>query len=269
MVLLDKAIPASQHNPFLKIKKARLLVQEMRRRTGISELAAEISAQAQGDGQLQWQLGVLCYRTNLQADAIHYFEKAHALIGDQPSLLYDMAVARFFSGDFENPELDLEKAIATAPQAAQALYLRATLRRQTPERNHIDDPPSAGCSRSFRQADDEASALYALSKELGDLGEHEKSFAALTTGAAKKRGTLRYDVADECAAMHAICDAYDAAAMAAPSAGHDEAGAIFIVGMPRSATTLAERLLVQSGVVTSAASCRTSPTWSAWPPSKR
>src|SRR5690606_491042 len=66
------------------------------------------------------------------------------------------------------------------------------------------------------------------------------------------RGTLRYDVAEECAAMRAICDAYDAAAMAAPGAGHDEAGAIFIVGMPRSGTTLAERLLVQSGVVTSA-----------------
>lgn len=210
-----------------------------------------MAAQAGDNGHLHWQLGDLCYKTNLQADAIRHFEKAHALIGDHPGLLYDMAVARFFSGDFERAELDLDRAIAVAPQAAQALYLRATLRRQTPERNHVEDIKRR-LQEGFRQADDEASALYALSKELGDLGEHENSFAALATGAAKKRGTLRYNVADECAAMRAICAAYDAAAMAAPSAGHDEEGAIFIVGMPRSGTTLAERLLVQSGIVTSA-----------------
>lgn len=249
--MIDKAISASQGNPFLKIKKTRLLAQQMRRRAGIPAFAAEVAAQAGDNGHLHWQLGDLCYKTNLQADAIRHFEKAHALIGDHPGLLYDMAVARFFSGDFERAELDLDRAIAVAPQAAQALYLRATLRRQTPERNHVEDIKRR-LQEGFRQADDEASALYALSKELGDLGEHENSFAALATGAAKKRGTLRYNVADECAAMRAICAAYDAAAMAAPSAGHDEEGAIFIVGMPRSGTTLAERLLVQSGIVTSA-----------------
>lgn len=251
LAMIDKAIAASHGNPLLKIRKARLLVQEMRQRAGIPTLAAEVAAQAGDDGHLHWQLGVLYYRTNLQADAIRHFEKAHALMGDHASLLYDMAVARFFSGDFERAELDLDKAIAAAPKAAQALYLRATLRRQTPERNHIEDLEHR-LQDGFRQADDEASALYALSKELADLGEHAKSFATLVAGAAKKRGTLRYNVADECAAMQAICDAYGASTMAAPSMGHDEEGAIFIVGMPRSGTTLAERLLVQSGTVTSA-----------------
>lgn len=251
LALVERAIAASGGNPFLKLKKGRLLVQKLRRRAGIPALVAEVAAVAGDDGQLHWQLGDLCYRTNLQADAIRHFERAHALVGDHPGLLYDMAVARFFSGDADGAEADLERTIAAAPQAAQALYLRATLRRQTPDRNHVDDLERR-LRGGFRQAEDEASALYALAKELEDLGEYDGSFAALAAGAAKKRRTLRYAVADEIAAMRAICDAYDATAMAAAGKGDEGTGAIFIVGMPRSGTTLAERLLVQSGTARSA-----------------
>jgi hypothetical protein len=100
--------------------------------------------------------------------------------------------------------------------------------------------------------DDEAAALYALGKELEDLGEHEKAFDAFAAGAAKKRSLIKYDVQAEIASLQAICDAYTVEAMAEPADGHDEDGAIFIVGMPRTGTTLAERILVQSGKVKAA-----------------
>ena len=100
--------------------------------------------------------------------------------------------------------------------------------------------------------DAEAAARYALAKELEDLGEHSHSFSALTAAAERKRGTLRYDIEGEVSAIEALLKAYDAAAMATPSEGHDDAGAIFIVGMPRTGTTLAERFLVQQGSVASA-----------------
>lgn len=246
----DRAISASGGDPFLKLKKGRLLGL-LRRRMEVPALAADVAAQADGNGNLLWQLGVLYQRNNLFADAISSFGKARKLIGDHPGLLYDLAVTRFFSGDFEQAEGDLDRMLAAAPQSGPAVYLRATLRRQTHERNHVEDLERR-LAAGFRRLDDEVAALYALAKELDDLGEHTKSFAALTAGAAKKRGVLQYDVKNECTALQAVCAAYTADVMAEPVAGHDGEGAIFIVGMPRTGTTLAERMLVQSGRVKAA-----------------
>src|SRR5690606_5323208 len=63
---------------------------------------------------------------------------------------------------------------------------------------------------------------------------------------------LDHDIAGECEAQAGIRAAYDHAAMAAPARGHAGAAPIFIVGMPRTGTTLVERMLVQGGHVRSA-----------------
>ena len=246
----DRAIAASGGNPFLKLKKARLLGL-MRRRAEVPALAADVAASADGNGPLLAELGTLYYRNNLQADAIAHLEKARALLGDNPRLLYTLATARFFSGDFEQAEQDIEKLLLAAPQTGHALYLRATLRKQTAEHNHVADLEDR-LKAGFAKPDDEAATLYALGKELEDLGEHGRAFDAIAAGAARKRPLMRYDVKAEIESLQAIRDAYTAEAMAAPVAGHDEEGAIFIVGMPRTGTTLAERLLVQSGKVAAA-----------------
>jgi hypothetical protein len=247
---MDRAIAASDGNPFLMVKKARLMGQ-VRQRAEVPRLAAEISAIAGNNGTLLWQLGTLYHRNNLQAEAIAHFGKARAIIGDHPGLLYESATARFFSGDFEGAEDDIERLLAVAGDFGPALYLRATLRKQTAARNHVEDLLRRIAS-GFGNPDDEAAALYALAKELEDLGQHDASFEALASGAARRRGLLRYDLAAELDSLRAIQQAYGVAAMSGATAGHDEAGAIFIVGMPRSGTTLVERTLVQSGQVRSA-----------------
>lgn len=247
---IDKAISTSGGDPFLKIKKARLLAM-MRRRYEVAELAAEIGTQAGKNGSVHWQVGGIYYRSNLQAQAIAHYETARSLLGDQPRLLYDLGVARFFSGDFERVENDLGRMLELAPQSGHALYLRATLRRQTPGRNHVDDLKRR-LERGFKEPVHEAAALYALGKELEDLGDHESSFAAFMAGSAKKRSTMRYRIEDEIASLRAVRETYTDKAMTRPGPGHEEEGAIFIVGMPRTGTTLVERMLVQTGKVTGA-----------------
>lgn len=248
--LISRAITASGGHPALKMKKARLLIQ-MRRRAEVETLLADIGAQAEGNGGLLWQVGSLQANCNLFEQAIALYEKARKLIGPEAGLLYDMAVSRFFSGDFEQAERDLDLMLTKAPQAGHALYLRATLKRQTRERNHSDEI-EARLKAGIEDPQQEASAYYALGKELEDLGESERSFAALLAGAAKKRSTLDYDVHAELASLRAVQQAYTAEVMANATTGHDGEGAIFIVGMPRTGTTLAERMLVQSGRVQSA-----------------
>lgn len=247
----DAAIDASGGDPALKMRKL-LLLSQMRRREEIPALARELSPALGDNAQLRWELGKLFYRSNQQDEAIEEYGRALAITGDQPGLLYDRATARFFSGDFENAERDLDRMLALVPDAGPAYYLRATLRKQTAERNHVEQLEKR-IGAGFPRAQDEAATLYALAKELEDLGEHERSFTALAGGASKLRSSMQhYDAAAERASLQAIQDAYDHEAMAGATAGCDEEGAIFIVGMPRSGTTLVERILSQSGRVVSA-----------------
>ncbi len=232
------------------IKKAWLLSQ-LRRRDEIPAIAAQIAGLAEGNGKLLWQLGKLYHHHNLQVEAIKQFERALPLVGDHPSLLYDLSIARFFSGDFAGAEHDLDRMLVVAPQAGPAMYLRAVLRRQGAQDNHVGHI-EAQLKAGIDRAADEAAALYALAKELEDLGEHQKSFSALEAGARKLRSTLRYDISAVSASLQEIQTTFDIDSMSTPGEGWNEAGAIFIVGMPRTGTTLAERMLLQSGEVKAA-----------------
>lgn len=243
---IDRAIQANP-DPQHKIKKAWLL-SRLLRRDEILPLADQVAAQAGDDRMLRWQLGKLYYHHNFLREAIGQYEQALAVGPDNPSWRYDLAIARFYAGDADNAEKDLNSVLRASPQAGSVIYLRSTLRRQQPDRNNVADIESRLTS-PFRTAEDEAGARYALAKELEDLGEHERAFASLLAGAKKKRSAIQYDASAFSRMTDEIRAAQNAAAMAVPVAGHDDAGAIFILGLPRTGTTLAERILLQSGRV--------------------
>lgn len=91
---------------------------------------------------------------------------------------------------------------------------------------------------------------YALGKALEDAGDHRAAFAAYAEGARIRRGQLRYD-ADR---MHAQCCAraamMDAAFFAARTeGGFPERGPVFIIGLPRSGSTLVEQIIASHSAV--------------------
>lgn len=233
----------------LKIKKAWLL-SRLLRRDEIASLAEEIAADPKVDALVFWQLGKLYNHHNLLPEAIGMYQKALAG-GENSSWRYDLAITRFYSGNFSEAEKDLDRVLLASGQSGSVIYLRSTLRKQRPDDNHVVDL-EARLKRGFARPEDEAGALYALAKEFEDLGEHEKSIDALLAGAQKKRSSIQYEMNGFRALMDEICSVQNAEALAAPNPGCEAAGAVFIVGMPRTGTTLTERLLLQSGKVKNA-----------------
>ncbi|WP_115047657.1 tetratricopeptide repeat-containing sulfotransferase family protein [Xanthomonas arboricola] len=233
----------------LLIKYASLLLQ-LRRRRQARRVAAQAQALAATDGAAWWRIGALYSGCHEVAAARDAYRHALTLLGEQPGLLYDLATMQFFGGEFDAAELTLERLLYLAPTTGDALYLRATLRRQTGQHNHLDDLRHRLTTLSEPSA--RAAGLYALSKELEDLGRHAESFETLTAAAACKRNTLQYDVASECAHIAQVRQAYGPDALRALQPGDAGEGAIFIVGLPRSGTTLLERLLIQRGGARSA-----------------
>jgi hypothetical protein len=164
----------------------------------------------------------------------------------------DLATTLLFEGRTAEAEDAVALALQAAPHSGEALHLRATLRRQTTESNHVADIERR-LAQSITLPRSRAAALFALAKEREDIGDHAGSWAALQEGAALKRSTLTgYDVHSEIATIDAIRTAWTPAAFAGVAPGYVGSGAIFIVGMPRTGTTLVERMLDRHSDVRSA-----------------
>jgi tetratricopeptide (TPR) repeat protein len=156
---------------------------------------------------------------------------------------YAKASALIAVGRMEEAEALLDELIARSPDDADAWYNRATLRRQTAEHNHVAALRTAIAGRSPGAAP--VALYYALAKELEDLGEYAESFKALAQGAAARRRVLSYRVEADEQAIAAIIRTFDRAWLEAATPGYDIEGPIFVVGLPRSGTTLVERILIR------------------------
>jgi tetratricopeptide (TPR) repeat protein len=150
-------------------------------------------------------------------------------------------------GRMTEAEAILDELIGRSPDDADAWYNRATLRRQEPGRNHVSALRARLAARSPGSAP--VALYYALAKELEDLGQYAESFAALAQGAAARRKALAYRVEADEQAIASIVRSFDHAWYASPAAGHDADGPIFVIGLPRSGTTLVERILIRHDAV--------------------
>ncbi|GAB2523364.1 hypothetical protein GCM10027188_27900 [Lysobacter humi (ex Lee et al. 2017)] len=246
---IDAAAEAAPGSLPLYLRQADILANARQRRRAI-EAAERAYALAGGNRQALWAIGRIHSRCGDPLTASTRFREAARSI-DDPALLYDLGTSLFFSGNADAAEATFDELLARAPRRGHAAYIRATARRQTPERNHVDALRQA-LTRNDLSEDNRASYFYALAKELEDLGEHDASFGALTEGARLKRATLSHDPAAERASIAAISETFTADALGAIAPGDEGEGAIFIVGMPRTGTTLLEYLLARHAGVASA-----------------
>ena len=184
--------------------------------------------------------GNLHVHLNQHVDAERCYARAAALAPDEPQALYNWATCLTALGRLETAEQLLDRVIALAPDDYDAYYNRSTLRRQTAEQNHVGEL----CHALSTSSPPARIALgYALAKELEDLGRYPESFAALRDAADARRRVLSYRVADDVATMAQIARAFSADYCRDSTRVGPETRPIFVVGLPRSGTTLVDRIL--------------------------
>ncbi|HAR32001.1 MAG TPA: sulfotransferase [Gammaproteobacteria bacterium] len=135
----------------------------------------------------------------------------------------------------------LKDVLARAPGHVRAHWLLAGL-APARDRTHADTLGSL-IEQSPPGTTARAALAYARGKLLEDLGDWPGAFAAYSEGAAARRATLAYDEAAEEALFAALRTTYDAQWLSARSGGIVDASPIFIIGQPRTGTTLIERML--------------------------
>lgn len=180
--------------------------------------------------------------------ALPHFAAAVARAPDNDRFLYNQAATLSFLGRTDAAEAALETLIARAPDDARAHHLLAGLRKQSATDNHVDRL-SAAHDRATADGDRLLTG-YALAKELEDIGRGDEALARLTRVNAAHRAVLGYDVGRDMAIFAAIEAAWPAMA-AAPIGDPSPAAPILVIGMPRTGTTLVDRILASHPAIES------------------
>ena len=247
-MVVDANVDARSESPEQRLQRIAAWHRNGEFAACMAELDALARASTHGPADLLERIGQHYTALGRHREAERCYAQACAMQPQNAEFLYNYATALIALGRLNEAGDALDQVIAARPHDGDAWYNRSTLRRQTAQRNHID-----AIRRRLAAAPDAASARialnYALAKELEDVGDHAASFAALRAGADQRRAALSYRVEDDLGAMRSIAQAFDAPFFSAKHVGHADPRPLFVIGLPRSGTTLVERILSSHGSI--------------------
>ena len=227
---------------------ARVLADVRLTRESVEAANAAMAAQP-ADPMTLDTLGVVYTQANEHAKALELFRNAAMLHPDNPGFRFNLATSLTFMGEVEDAEAEYEACLALVPGFWKAHLALAQLRRQEPQANHV----ARLCELLARPGLDDVGRMYlnlALAKELEDLGQYPQAFAHLVAGKSagrERRGSSRER---DDAVFDALEQAFSEPLRTGD--GSDSEEPIFVIGMPRSGTTLIDRILSSHPQVQSA-----------------
>ena len=185
-------------------------------------------------------LALALSRMQLHARAAPLYAEAVRQRTDDPFLRHNLATALLFMGELDAAEREIEACLRLDPAHWSAYDTRAQLRRQDGECHHVDALQTL-LAEHANEPEAVVHLCMALSRECDDLGRWSEGFAYLTRAKSIDGDRARYDPASDAAMFQALIEHAPAAA---PSRSHSaNTIPVFVVGMPRSGTTLVERIL--------------------------
>jgi len=174
--------------------------------------------------------------------AAELFRRAVAARPEVPQYLVNLAATERMLGLLDDAEMHCTLALAQNPGYALAHYIRSDLRLQSAERNHIGEMESLleGDGLDWRSA---VLVRYALGKECEDVEADDRAFAHVAAGARLLRQHVAYDVRTDIAAVEGHIAMQNRSWLAALARRGSDAAPVFVCGLPRTGTTLVERII--------------------------
>ena len=236
--------------------------------------------------------GVALHELKRLEEALVSYDHALTVRPDYAEALSNRGATLHELARFEEALASYERALALGPGLADAYnnvgnVLKELGQLQKAQNAYLEalrlDPNNTGVylnladSKTFRSGDPHLAAMeqlaakeeglskvdriqldFALSKAYADLKDFHRSFEHLRAGNAGKRATISYDETSALAFFDRIEAAFTRELIAAKSGGGDVSPMpIFVLGMPRSGTTLIEQILSSHPMVYGAGELQT------------
>ncbi len=183
-------------------------------------------------------------KAGLPERAMPLFDRACELQPDADALRSRRAECLVFVGRIDEAKLEYRQLLNRSPAHQRNHYELSRLARATTA-SHVDEM-KALLQRTGLPAERNVLLYYALGKELEDLERWQEAFHYYTCGGDAAAALGRYDVREDVQLIDAVvaqCTAEWLDDGQARRSASDAKRPIFVVGLPRSGTTLVERIL--------------------------
>ncbi len=211
-------------------------------------LAARAVAENPGDVRALFGAGVAYRLTGDYPSALAHFQRASTLQPNNQLFLFELGNVHEYLGQPDNAAEAYRSALKSDPAYFKARHALVQIEKQTEASNHIPQLRAL-----FNGADADGwrtlHAGHALAKTYEDLGDLKKSFEWLTRGKVRRRQLCPYSPETR---EQLLSAAKNSLSNLGAQAGHPSHEAIFVTGMPRTGTTLVDRILSSHAQVTSA-----------------
>ena len=175
-------------------------------------------------------------------EALRFLDAAIAYGISAPSIGYIRGNYLKFLGRFDDAAVEYEKSLALQPDFAYAHWSLAFLgARAEPGpridrlRRSLERTPASHPERPYLE--------YALYKELENSGDDDGAWRALASGLKGKRAQVEFDAKAETALIDRLIATCPPGFVGAAQERPEQTTPIFVLGLPRTGTTLLERIL--------------------------
>lgn len=199
-------------------------------------------------------IGAVHFLLGDQEEASKWIGKAVKKEPRSIRFLVNQANNHMFLGKLDEAEDVLRKVLAMQPGNPHAHWILSNVRKAK-DRDHIEQLQEL-VQKDYRNQRALAFLYYGLGKELEDLEAWDEAFEAFAAGAKARRSTIDFDEQADSDMFQAFADTFTKEWFDNTEEGHDDPSPIFVVGQPRTGTTLVERIITSHSQVHSAGELR-------------
>lgn len=248
LALVDERLAAAPTDFGAHLQRAECLFALQRRDEAVAAAEAA-AAQAPEDAAALDAVATFLVYAKDHARALGYFDAALALKTGIREVRARRAMVRRYLGQFQLADEDYAAILAEYPNDAEALKARGELRTGRADADTLA-ALEAALAQSGASEEDRIGLYFALAKAYEESGDYPTSWRHLAAGNNLKRSRLRYRATHDTTVVDRIIAGF--ATALPPAQPESPESPIFIVGLPRTGTTLVDRTLGSHSEVHSA-----------------
>jgi tetratricopeptide (TPR) repeat protein len=187
-------------------------------------------------------LGSVNFELNKYEDAIMLYNKAISINSNVPMAHYNLGLVYQSLGKFEKSKFHFEELLKNNPTMTAADKIISRFTKYTYENEHIKSMVNKLDELKLTDIE-KINLFFALGKAYEDLKDYKKSFYYLNKGNISKKKISKYNIEKDILFFQTLKEFFENINFSKGSGKASQKKILFIVGMPRSGTSLAEQIL--------------------------
>ncbi len=186
--------------------------------------------------------GNLFFELNNYDEAIKKFKKAIELDNQTVQVYYNLGLVYQSIGEFKTALENFEKVLKLDPNNTNADKIISRLTKYTKEHPHIKKMLEKLHKTNLNDFQ-KSHLCFSLGKAYEDFADFDNSFKYLKLGNSFKRNVIQYDLKDDVKTFKKLKEFFKDYQFKPNSTDLNERKIIFILGLPRSGTSLVEQII--------------------------